>query len=75
LIVEAFTKNGLPLMVIGDGPDMKKVAKLAGKNVTMLGYQSQEKMTELMQQIVREHQGTLSHSCAFSMLGRVKMIC
>ncbi len=49
LIVEAFTKNGLPLMVIGDGPDMKKIAKLAGKNVTLLGYQSQEKMTELMQ--------------------------
>lgn len=49
LIVEAFTKNGLPLMVIGDGPDMKKLAKLAGKNVTMLGYQPQDKMTELMQ--------------------------
>jgi len=48
-IVKAFTKNGLPLMVIGDGPDTKKIAKLAGKNVTMLGYQSQEKMTELMQ--------------------------
>lgn len=49
LIVAAFTKNGLPLKVIGDGPDMKKIAKLAGKNVTLLGYQSQEKMTELMQ--------------------------
>lgn len=50
LIVEAFTKNGLPLMVIGDGPDMKKVAKLAGPNVKMLGYQSQAEMTRLMQQ-------------------------
>lgn len=49
LIVQAFTKNGLPLMVIGDGPDMKKIAKLAGKNVTLLGYQPQAKLTELMQ--------------------------
>ncbi len=50
LIVEAFTKNGLPLMVIGDGPDMKKISKLAGKNVKMLGYQPQAEMTRLMQQ-------------------------
>lgn len=50
LIVEAFTKNGLPLMVIGDGPDMKKIAKLAGPNVKMLGYQSQAEMARLMQQ-------------------------
>jgi glycosyltransferase involved in cell wall biosynthesis len=49
LIVEAFTKNGLPLMVIGDGPDMKKIAKLAGKNVKLLGYQSQTELTNLMQ--------------------------
>jgi len=49
LIVAAFTQNGLPLMVIGDGPDMKKIAKLAGKNVKMLGYQSQAEMTSLMQ--------------------------
>jgi len=49
LIVDAFTQNGLPLMVIGDGPDLKKIAKRAGKNVTMLGYKSQDKMTELMQ--------------------------
>ena len=50
LIVEAFTKNGLPLMVIGDGPDMKKISKLAGPNVKMLGYQPQAEMTRLMQQ-------------------------
>lgn len=40
LIVEAF--NAMPdkrLVVIGDGPDYKKISKLAGKNVSILGYQ------------------------------------
>lgn len=41
LIVEAFTK--MPekrLIVIGDGPDFKRIEKMAGKNVKLLGYQS-----------------------------------
>ena len=41
LIVETFTKK-LPdkkLVVIGDGPDFKKIQALAGDNVTLLGYQ------------------------------------
>ncbi len=41
LIVEAFSY--LPdqkLVVIGDGPDMPKIKKKAGKNVEILGYQS-----------------------------------
>lgn len=40
LIVEAF--NQMPdkrLVVIGDGPDFKKIQKLAGKNVALMGYQ------------------------------------
>lgn len=40
LIVEAF--NAMPdkkLIVIGDGPDYQKISKLAGKNVTIMGYQ------------------------------------
>jgi glycosyltransferase involved in cell wall biosynthesis len=40
LIVKAF--NEMPdkkLVVIGDGPDFKKIQKLAGKNITLMGYQ------------------------------------
>jgi glycosyltransferase involved in cell wall biosynthesis len=45
LIVEAFSY--LPqhkLIVIGDGPEMKKVKRLATKNVELLGYQSDQEM-------------------------------
>lgn len=43
LVIEAF--NEMPdkqLIVIGDGPDYAKLAALAGPNVTMLGYQSDD---------------------------------
>jgi len=42
LIVEAF--SALPnkkLVVIGDGPDFKKIKKKASKNIELLGYQSE----------------------------------
>jgi glycosyltransferase involved in cell wall biosynthesis len=50
LIVEAF--RGLPdrkLLVVGDGPDHKKIAKSAGPNVELLGHQPADKLQELMQ--------------------------
>jgi glycosyltransferase involved in cell wall biosynthesis len=40
LIVEAFTRIGKPLVVIGDGPEFEKVRRTAGANVELLGYQS-----------------------------------
>jgi glycosyltransferase involved in cell wall biosynthesis len=40
LIVEAFTRIGKPLVVIGDGPEFDKVRHTAGANVELLGYQS-----------------------------------
>jgi glycosyltransferase involved in cell wall biosynthesis len=49
LIVEAFSH--LPdkrLVVVGDGPEMKKIKSLAKKNVEILGWQSDEKTRELM---------------------------
>jgi len=49
LIVEAFAH--LPdkkLLVIGDGPEMEKIKRLAGKNVELLGYQSDEKVREYL---------------------------
>ena len=50
LIVEAFTR--MPhrkLVVIGDGPEMNKIQKKAGKNVELMGYQSDETLREMLQ--------------------------
>jgi glycosyltransferase involved in cell wall biosynthesis len=51
LIVEAFSR--MPhrkLVVIGDGPEMKKLQKKAGKNIELLGYQSDEVLRKTLQQ-------------------------
>lgn len=50
LIVEAF--GSLPdkrLVVIGDGPDYARIKAMAGRNVTLLGYQPDETLLEYMQ--------------------------
>lgn len=50
LIVEAF--SSMPekkLVVIGDGPDMKKVRQKANKNIMILGYQEFEVLKSYMQ--------------------------
>lgn len=47
LVIEAF--NRMPekrLIVIGDGPDYKRLAALAGDNVTLLGYQPDEVLVD-----------------------------
>ncbi|GAX60646.1 glycosyltransferase [Candidatus Scalindua japonica] len=47
IAVEAFNKINLPLIVIGSGQDEKKLEKMAGKNIKLMGWQSDE--------VVREH--------------------
>ncbi|OGT05332.1 MAG: glycosyl transferase family 1 [Gallionellales bacterium RIFCSPLOWO2_12_FULL_59_22] len=50
LIAEAFT--AMPerrLVIIGDGPEMRKVRAKAGPNVTVLGYQPDEVLRDYMQ--------------------------
>jgi len=50
LIVRAFAD--MPekrLVVIGDGPEMKRIRKLAGPNVTLQGYQPFESLRDAMQ--------------------------
>ena len=42
LAVKAFNKLGWPLIVIGDGPELGRLQKMAQKNVRFLGYQSDE---------------------------------
>ncbi len=50
LIVEAFARMpNRKLIVVGDGPEQRKIADKAGPNVELLGYQSNEKLRELMQ--------------------------
>ncbi len=47
IAVEAFNILNLPLIVIGSGQEEKKLEKMAGKNIKLMGWQSDE--------IVREH--------------------
>ena len=37
LVVEAFNRLGLPLLVVGDGPEKARLEALAGPTVTLLG--------------------------------------
>lgn len=48
LLVEAFKQLGLPLLIVGDGPELPRLKGLAGSNVRFLGYQSDESVVELM---------------------------
>jgi len=49
LIVEAFSQTNKKLVVIGTGPDMEKIKAKAGRNIELMGYQSDEVMIEIMQ--------------------------
>lgn len=50
LIVEAFSQMpDKKLVVIGDGPDYKKISSKADKNVELLGYQPSEVLKDYMQ--------------------------
>ena len=48
LIVEAFSKTNKKLIVIGDGPDFKKIKKLASSNVELKGYVEKEEMLDII---------------------------
>ncbi|MFZ5649026.1 MAG: glycosyltransferase family 4 protein [Bacillota bacterium] len=48
VIVEAFARNGLPLVVIGDGPDMEKIKRLASKNIEIAGWLPSEEVAGYM---------------------------
>ncbi|MGU8379398.1 glycosyltransferase [Clostridium perfringens] len=46
LAVEAFNKLGLPLVIIGDGPERDRLEKLANDNIKFLGRESDEVIKE-----------------------------
>ncbi len=48
LLITAFNKLGLPLVIIGDGPERLKLEKIANKNITFLKKQSDYKVEEYM---------------------------
>ena len=48
LLVEAFSKLKLPLYVVGNGPELPRLKILAGPSIKFLGYQTDEKVAELM---------------------------
>jgi glycosyltransferase involved in cell wall biosynthesis len=48
IIVEAFSKLGLPLVIVGEGPERKKLEGLAAPNVKLLGWLSDEASAELV---------------------------
>lgn len=48
LIVRAFSKLGLPLIVIGDGPEEKHVKRDAAANIQFRAYQPEEQFSKLM---------------------------
>lgn len=48
LAVEAFNKLKLPLVVIGEGPDYKKLLKLAAPNIHILGWRDEKEKNEYL---------------------------
>jgi len=45
IVIEAFNKLGLPLKIIGKGPEMEKLKKNAKENIKFLGYLDDEKIS------------------------------
>ena len=48
ILVEAFSELKLPLLIIGDGPELPRLKNLATPNVQFLGHLSDEKVVELL---------------------------
>jgi len=46
LAIETFNRLGLPLLIIGTGPEMENLKRIARGNVEFLGWQSQEQLRE-----------------------------
>ncbi len=48
LVIEAFNRLRLPLLVVGDGPERTFLEELAGPTVQLLGRQAQAQVEALM---------------------------
>lgn len=47
-IIKAFNELKFPLIIVGDGPEMSHLQKLAKENIKLLGYQPDSVVTDLM---------------------------
>ena len=48
LVVKAFNKLGLPLVVVGVGPQENYLKRIAASNITFMGFQKEENVENLM---------------------------
>ena len=48
LIIEAFSKLNLPLKIIGEGPEKRRLQRRAAPNIEFLGYQPDESVVQLL---------------------------
>jgi glycosyltransferase involved in cell wall biosynthesis len=48
VIIEAFNRLKLPLLIVGDGPAEKKLKKIAGKTITFIGHQPAPEVQKLL---------------------------
>jgi glycosyltransferase involved in cell wall biosynthesis len=48
LVIEAFSRLGLSLKIIGDGPERKRLQKRAMPNIEFLGYQPETSVAQLL---------------------------
>jgi glycosyltransferase involved in cell wall biosynthesis len=49
IAIEAFNKLGLELVIIGEGPEKKRLKRLVGKNIKFLGWVPDDKVAEYYQ--------------------------
>mgnify|MGYP001200702464 FL=1 len=49
LLVKAFNKIDLPLIIIGEGPEKKDLQKIANKNIKFLGFKKDVEIKKLME--------------------------
>ena len=47
IVVEAFNKIGLPLVIVGSGPERRSLERDAKKNIRFVGFQSDEELARL----------------------------
>ena len=48
LVIEAFSRLNLPLKIMGEGPERKKLERQARHNIEFLGYQSEESVARIL---------------------------
>ncbi len=48
LLVGAFNQMNLPLIIVGDGPELPRLRRMANSNIELIGFQSDENVAELL---------------------------